>query len=498
MVTGILSFQRTDMLGHLQLLIIISFLVITGLAVGGGFYVYNAATDNFAHSTEVDGNALAQGYVNTVWRKYREVVVPLSGNPENLKGNPQVVEFAQETLRYFQRLPLIRVNIYSGNGVLLMTDNVSTTNKWTARTASPDKSFIMVGLKQADAPHSQVLSDVALEGIEHATVIQTLLPVKIDNQPPEAAIEIIFNVTDTWDKLTNFAIAGTCVVVCVLTFLLLMVSLVGRRAEAIISRQHEANLELTQTAAIAMAENREKSQFLTNISHELRTPLNAIIGFSDIIKTEVLPILTERKYDQYLNDIHSSGVHLLSLINDILDYSKAEAGKLVLEVSEVDVTKMVQNSMRLVSPRAETGNVKLVEEMPKEHVIMIIDGKKFRQILLNLLSNAVKFTPAGGFVSVTAWLNVVDDTVTFEVRDTGIGIAPKDISRAMSPFGQVDNTLKRKYEGTGLGLPLTKKLVEIMGGKFNIESVVGKGTKVIFTLPRVTVERDGITVKQAA
>src|SRR5262249_40658918 len=163
------------------------------------------------------------------------------------------------------------------------------------------------------------------------------------------------------------------------------------------------------------------SQFLTNISHELRTPLNAIIGFSDIIKAELLPKLEDRKYDQYVNDINSAGVHLLSLINDILDYSKAEAGKLALEVSEVDVTKMVQNCMRLVGPRAESGNVKLVEEMPKEHIIMQIDGKKLKQVLLNLLSNAVKFTPAGGSVSVSAWLNMLEDSVTFAVVDTGIG-----------------------------------------------------------------------------
>jgi two-component system cell cycle sensor histidine kinase PleC len=252
-----------------------------------------------------------------------------------------------------------------------------------------------------------------------------------------------------------------------------------------------------QAAEVAQAENRDKSQFLANISHELRTPLNAIIGFSEIIKMEVMPKVEDKKYHEYVNDINTSGVHLLSLINDILDFSKAEAGKLALEVSEVNATKMVQNSMRLVSPRAESANVKLVEQLPKEQIIIITDGKKFKQVLLNLLSNAVKFTPSGGQVSVTCWHNITEDTYTFEVADTGIGIAPKDISRAMSPFGQVDNTLKRKYEGTGLGLPLTKKFVELMGGKFNIESELNKGTKVIFTLPREVKEREGVIVKQA-
>ncbi|NBO18927.1 MAG: ATP-binding protein, partial [Proteobacteria bacterium] len=134
----------------------------------------------------------------------------------------------------------------------------------------------------------------------------------------------------------------------------------------------------------------------------------------------------------------------------------------------------------------------------KDHIVMTVDSKKLKQILLNLLSNAVKFTPAGGQVSVTAWETMSDETVTFEVADTGIGIAPKDISRAMSPFGQVDNTLKRKYEGTGLGLPLTKKFVEIMGGKFNIESELEKGTKIIFTLPKAPKVIDGVNVKMAS
>ena len=169
-----------------------------------------------------------------------------------------------------------------------------------------------------------------------------------------------------------------------------------------------------------------------------------------------------------------------------------------MEVSEVNITKLIQNSMRLVSPRAASSNVNLLEQLPKEAIVMITDSKKLKQILLNLLSNAVKFTPSGGRVMVTVWHNSADDTYTFEVEDTGIGIAPKDISRAMAPFGQVDNTLKRKYEGTGLGLPLTRKFVELMGGTFKIEGELNKGTKITFSMPRVAKEHDGIKVKQAS
>ena len=274
-----------------------------------------------------------------------------------------------------------------------------------------------------------------------------------------------------------------CVVILFLTLISLLIML-SRKAENIIARQHETNLELAATAAAAEAENRDKSQFLANVSHELRTPLNAIIGFSEIIKNEVLGTIDNPQYQDYIRDIHTSGVHLLSLINDILDYSKAEAGKLDLELAEVDVTKIIMNSMRLVSPRAEAAQVQLVENLPQVHFVLNTDAKKLKQVLLNLLSNAVKFTPAGGSVTVSAWENIADKSVAVEVKDSGIGIAPKDISRAMAPFGQVDNALSRKYEGTGLGLPLTKKFVELMGGTFTIASELNVGTTVTFTLPK--------------
>ena len=267
--------------------------------------------------------------------------------------------------------------------------------------------------------------------------------------------------------------------------LILILIYTTQRAESIIAKQHEVNLELTAAAASAEAENRDKSQFLANISHELRTPLNAIIGFSEIIKKEAIDQL-EPSHQEYIRDIHGSGIHLLSLINDILDFSKAEAGKLEVDLTEIDINKLVINSMRLVIPRAENAQVTLIEDLPKEHVICIADGKKLKQVMLNLLSNAVKFTPAGGEVRVSAWEQVIDNRVCVQVKDSGIGIAPKDIAKVMMPFGQVDNKLSRKYEGTGLGLPLSKKFIEIMGGEFVIESEINEGTTITLKLKGAT------------
>lgn len=488
------------MFGYLRIFLILSLILVVSMAVAGGIFLRGVALDDFVKVVEANNTSAAQGWVNVVWKRYHDALAPVIHTPDKLKSTPEVPYFAQATANYFERMALVRVNIYTPDAVLLVSTNVSGKPNLTGATSTPDKLFVMSNARKSIVS-SQVLEEVVMDTTNTGKLVQTIIPFNVSNsfdKPAEGAIEILFDITATYDTLMSFQVVSTCIVIFVFLAFLLILSISSRKAEAIISKQHEMNLELAKTAASAQAENADKSLFLANISHELRTPLNAIIGFSEIIKTELLPTLTERKYDQYVTDIHSSGVHLLSLINDILDFSKAEAGKLTLEVSEVDATKMVQNSMRLVSPRAEEGGVALVDNLPKEHITMMVDGKKFKQVLLNLLSNAVKFTPSGGQVSVTAWQVIDEDMVTFQVEDTGIGIAPKDISKAMAPFGQVDNTLKRKYEGTGLGLPLTKKFVEIMGGKFTIESEVNKGTKVIFTLPRVAQAAEGVTIVQQA
>ncbi len=488
------------MFGYLRIFLVMSLIFVVSTAVAGGIFLRGVALDDLVKVLESNSASTAQGWVNTVWKRYHDALAPVMADPEKLKNSAEVPYFAQATAAYFERMSLVRVNIYTPDGKLLVSTNVGSKPNLTGATSTPDKNFVVANSRKAIIS-SQVLDEVVLDTTNTGKLVQTIVPFNVGNsfdKPAEGAVEILFDITSTYDTLMSFQVVSTCIVIFVFLSFLLILSFSSRKAEAIIAKQHEMNLDLAKTAASAQAENADKSQFLANISHELRTPLNAIIGFSEIIKTELLPTLSERKYDQYVTDIHTSGVHLLSLINDILDFSKAEAGKLALEVSEVDATKMVQNSMRLVSPRAEAAGVALVDNLPKEHITMMIDGKKFKQVLLNLLSNAVKFTPSGGSVTITAWQTMGEDTVTFQVEDTGIGIAPKDISRAMAPFGQVDNTLKRKYEGTGLGLPLTKKFVEIMGGKFNIESEVNKGTKIIFTLPREAKDIDGVVIKQAS
>jgi GAF domain-containing protein len=226
--------------------------------------------------------------------------------------------------------------------------------------------------------------------------------------------------------------------------------------------------------------NKHKSEFLANMSHELRTPLNAIIGFSEVLIERLFGDLNEKQAD-YLNDIHSSGKHLLTLINDILDLSKIEAGRMELEPSSFDVSSAVANALTLVRERAQRHAISLGQQVDPTLGQIVADERKFKQILLNLLSNAVKFTPDGGRIDVLARRE--DSNALISVHDTGIGIAPEDRAAVFEEFRQVGHDYTRKQEGTGLGLALTKKFVELHGGRIWLESEPGKGSTFTFSIP---------------
>lgn len=231
----------------------------------------------------------------------------------------------------------------------------------------------------------------------------------------------------------------------------------------------------------AEAASRAKSEFIAMVSHELRTPLNAIIGFSDLMAQEVMGPLGADSYRGYVRDINASGAHLLGVINDILDLSKAEAGMLMLRREHVDVAALVEEVARMVRQRAATSGIAFTVDGPPAGCFVQADEQKVKQMLVNLLSNALKFTQPGG--SVALRVESLGEQLHFVVQDSGIGIATRDIERVLTPFVQADSSLARKYEGTGLGLPLVKAMAELHGGRLILESVEGVGTTATIVLP---------------
>jgi len=231
------------------------------------------------------------------------------------------------------------------------------------------------------------------------------------------------------------------------------------------------------------AANRAKNDFPRHLSHELRTPLNAIIGFSEIIANQMFGPIGQARYADYAGDIRSSGTHLLSIINDILDISKAEAGRLQLEEEPIDPVEALNRAMRMFRQRASELGVELSFRVRDDIPWIIADPRLFNQVAINLTSNALKFTPSGGYVWIELGLNASGD-LALKVRDTGIGIKAGDIQRVFEPFVQAENAMSRTHQGTGLGLPLVRKIMSLHGGTVEMESVPDKGTVVTATSPK--------------
>jgi len=250
-----------------------------------------------------------------------------------------------------------------------------------------------------------------------------------------------------------------------------------------ITERKAAEAEMERARRQAELANRAKSDFLANMSHELRTPLNAIIGFSEAMSHELLGPVADKRQLEYIKDIHGSGLLLLSIINDVLDMSKIEAGKLELAPETVVLQQVVAETLRIVRERARSRDLNLVTTLPEKRLRLIADERAIKQVLLNLLSNAIKFSHHGGQIDIRGWEHP-DGGLVLEVEDYGIGMSADEAARALQPFGQASSVTARKHGGTGLGLPIAKGLVEAHGGTLAVDSSPGRGTTVRVTLPR--------------
>ena len=251
------------------------------------------------------------------------------------------------------------------------------------------------------------------------------------------------------------------------------------RHASILKIEKERSIRLMEEAQAA---DHAKSEFLSIVSHELRTPLNAIIGFSELIRNQTFGPLGNQAYAEYVDDIYESGHHLLKIISDVLDLSKAEVGKLQLKDDELDLTELLARCCRIMRANAADAGLRLSFSTEPMGPMLLADSALLKQLFLNLISNAVKFTPAGGSVTVS-YERLGDGSLAVRVKDTGVGIDEKDMEKVLTPFAQVESVYNRQHTGTGLGLPLSKRIAELHGGRLDLESTVGAGTTVTVTLP---------------
>jgi two-component system, cell cycle sensor histidine kinase PleC len=263
-----------------------------------------------------------------------------------------------------------------------------------------------------------------------------------------------------------------------------------------VTEQRAIEERLLRSVDEAEQANRAKAMFLANMSHELRTPLNAVIGFGEVIATAMFGPVGNTKYQEYARDIVASGRYLLAIITDILDLSKIEAGRVEIVDETIDLNAVFESCQRLGASRADRAGVKLVFEAQPDLPMLRGDQRAITQVLVNLIANSVKFTPSGGTVRVEANL-LANEDLRIVVSDTGIGMAKQDIGLAMRSFEQLDRGWTKKYEGTGLGLPIAKGLIESHGGKFEVASQANVGTTVTITLPAERVLSDTLILQAA-
>jgi two-component system, cell cycle sensor histidine kinase PleC len=447
---------------------------------------------------------VAETYKNRVWDENKGAVLKLQkGSYTDLLKDQEFIDFVQSSSSFLKTIGS-EISLYDHSGTKFLVNNKSKIVNIDKNNSAKyyekfllhlDKYFLqnyiteqpIIESFRGKTSHSLVSRAIITDvnnNIYEKSYISSYIPLiepSMGGFNIVGVIEITSDITEQWDNIIYLEkrIFVAFVIVFLVFFIIVMYN--TNYAQRIINKQFETNRELEEAKTRAETESSAKTDFLANISHELRTPLNAVIGFSEIMIAETYGKIGNDQYKDYIVDINSSGKHLLSVINDILDFSKASADKLNVDRVELDLNKLASSSMRFVKPRADEASVQLIEKMPSSHIIIVADPKRLKQALLNLLSNSVKFTPPEGSVTLSLKKDETKKLVHIIVTDTGIGMSDQEIPKALSSFGQVDNKLSRKYEGTGLGLPLTKKLIELMDGKFDLQSEPGKGTTVTIT-----------------
>jgi two-component system, cell cycle sensor histidine kinase PleC len=454
------------------------FAVLSGpLVIGAGLLIATMIhvwfLESVERAAERNNLALARVLSNVVWPEFEADVL------ESKASDDWRTDLTREVASLLRHTTVVKIKLYRSNGSVAYSTDPSKSDEHEA------------GEGFSTAIKGEVKSEIEFEEeihtfnrvIKDRYTVSSYVPVydTDDARRVAAVFEIYDDITGLLVQFRESEIRIGVFLGSVLLFLYASLLMMVVRSELIAKRLQEAKLRMADAAARADAASTAKSEFLANMSHELRTPLNAIVGFSEVMKQGLLGPVTPRPYAEYVRHIWVAASHLTDIIGNILDLSKIDAGKVSVEKSTVAVPETVLLVCGMMQDKASKRSIALTHDVDPGLDTIVTDSVKLRQILLNLLSNAIKFTSDGGRVMLR--VTCTGDDVAFSIRDTGIGMDEAEIKIAMSPFGQIESPFSRMHEGTGLGLPLTQRLVGLIGGRMEISSEKGVGTLVNVILP---------------
>jgi two-component system, cell cycle sensor histidine kinase PleC len=459
--------------------------------VGGVLFIAAAATLSLYNSarseSQLRDSALENNHyltltmANALQGQFMPLVAEASKlTTDELRTNPAIPPLRQSIVRLLNQTDVVKVKIYDLRGITVFSSD--------AKQIGEDKSTNDGFRAARDGRVSGNITyrdhfDAFENTIHDRNLIYNYVPVRDSAGAVAAVFEVYSDVTALKDKIARSGYVEIAVVIAVMAVMFALLVAAVVLADRRIVTAHAANVRLAASVARSEAANQSKSEFLATMSHELRTPLNAIIGFAEMLERETLGPISEPRYKEYASDIRASGTHLLGIINDVLDLAKAESGQIDLDLAEVDVAQAAGDSVRVVAGLAQTNGITIevgrMTGLPPANA----DERRLKQIVINLLGNAIKFSSPGAKINLDARWNAKAQAIEIAVKDNGTGIADEDIAVCLAPFGQADSSLSRRHQGTGLGLPLSKKFAELMGGRLEIKSAVGVGTTVTVALP---------------